>query len=172
MDTVSGPDRHPEETLTEMVRQHQTALLRLCYAYLHDRTMAEDAVQETFLKAFQGLSQFRGEAETKTWLSRIAVNTCRDARRSAWFRRVNRAVTPEMLPERASECARQDDEITAAVMNLPIRLRECVLLYYFQEMNTVEIASALGVSQQAVSGRLKRAKEKLRREMERSGRDG
>lgn len=172
MDAVSGPDRTPEETLTDLVQRYQTALLRLCYAYLHDRTMAEDAVQETFLKAYRGLCQFRGEAEIRTWLSRIAVNTCRDARRSAWFRRVNRAVTPDMLPEKAPEGSPTDDEITAAVMNLPIQLRECVLLYYFQEMNTVEIASALGVSQQAVSGRLKRAKERLRRELERSGRDG
>ena len=161
MDTVQ--DRMPEEELTRLVEAHQLALLRLCYAYLHDRALAEDAVQETFLKAYRGSGQFRGDASPKTWLSRIAINTCRDMRRSGWFRHMDRRVTPEMLPEPASQPSRLDDAVTVEVMRLPVRLRECVLLYFFEDMSTVEIAQTLHISQQAVSGRLNRAKAKLRR---------
>ena len=65
--------------------------------------------------------------------------------------------------------------MSVAVMNLPVRLRETVLLYYFEDMNTHEIAETLRISQQAVSGRLQRAREKLRKALviaERSERNG
>ena len=52
-----------------------------CFACLNDEALAEDAVQETFLKAYRALDRFRGDAEEKTWLLRIAINTCRDLRR-------------------------------------------------------------------------------------------
>ena len=60
METVKGPCRSAEEEITRLVEEHQLALLRLCFAYLHDRALAEDAVQETFLKAYRKLDQFRG----------------------------------------------------------------------------------------------------------------
>ena len=165
--SVQGPDRRREEKLTELVSLHQTALLRLCYAYLHDQALAEDAVQETFLKAYQGLEQFRGEANEKTWLSRIAVNCCRDAMKSGWFRHINRRVTPDMLPEAAQERTEKDDALTVEIMTLPLKMRECILLYYFEDMNTLEIAQTLGISQQAVSSRLLRARNRLRKALER-----
>lgn len=167
MNAVQGPDRDKEQKLAEWVGAHQTALLRLCYAYLHDRVLAEDAVQDTFLKAYQGMNGFRGEASEKTWLSRIAVNCCRDIRKSAWNRHISRRVTPDMLPESAEERSEKDDALTVAVMTLPVKMRECILLYYFEDMNTVEIAQTLGISQQAVSGRLLRARDRLRKALER-----
>ena len=62
METVKAPDSHPEIILERMIRENQVSLKRLCYLYLHDEAMAEDAVQETFLKAFRSLGDFRGEA--------------------------------------------------------------------------------------------------------------
>ena len=175
MKTVKGPCRSPEEEITRLVEEHQLALLRLCFAYLHDRALAEDAVQETFLKAYRKLDQFRGNAGMKTWLSAIAINCCRDMRRGGWFRHMDRSVSVDTLPERAAEAYTPEDEVSVAVMNLPVRLRETVLLYYFEDMNTHEIAETLRISQQAVSGRLRRAREKLRKALviaERSERNG
>ena len=71
-----------EAEITRLVEEHQLALLRLCFAYLHDEKLAEDAVQETFLKAYRKLNQFEGRANIKTWLSAIAINCCRDMSRS------------------------------------------------------------------------------------------
>ena len=104
-----------------MARWEQS-LLRTCFAYLGDLSLAEDAVQETFLKAWKNLDRFRGEASEKTWLLRIAINTCKDVRRSAWFRRVNRAVSLDSLPRsaralcvaRPRACARRTLPQTAA----------------------------------------------------------
>ena len=166
MTIVKGPDNDKEAVIRQMIDEHQTALLRLCYLYLHDVQLAEDAVQETFIKATRTLEKFRGEATMKTWLTRIAMRTCCDMRRTFWFRRVDCSITPEMLPEPVQETAEDESALTIAVMNLPKKEREVILLYYYQDMNVSEIAQTLGVTQPTVSYRLRRAREKLRKELE------
>lgn len=163
MGTVKAPDGMPETRLEGLIREHQVSLTRMCYLYLHDEKMAEDAVQETFFKAYRSWASYRGEASEKTWLTRIAVNTCKDMLRSSWFRHVDRRVTPDALWERADPRDPKNTELAAAVMNLPRKMREVILLYYYQGFDAREIAGLLGISQPAVSGRLKRARENLRR---------
>ena len=148
--------------LERLVEEYQTAVLRICYLYLCDRSQAEDAVQETFLKVYKGLDSFRGESSEKTWIMKIAMNTCWNMNHSGWARFFNRRVTPEMLPEAAVPFEEKDDELTRAVIRLPIRLREVILLYYYQGLKVNEIAEALGISQPSVSGRLKRGRERLK----------
>lgn len=167
METDNSSSRSPEKDITHLVEVHQLSLLRLCYAYLHDQDLAEDAVQETFLKAYRKLEQFHGKAEMKTWLSAIAINCCRDIYRESWFRHVNRSISVDILPIRTEEPNIKEDYITVEVMKLPIRLREAVLLYYFEDMNTQEIAKTLNISQQAVSSRLQRARTKLQKALDR-----
>lgn len=79
MELVKGPTYSHEEMLAHMVAQYEVILLRTCYMYLHDKALAEDATQETFLKAYKALDSFCGESSEKTWLMRIAMNTCRDS---------------------------------------------------------------------------------------------
>ena len=75
-----GPSCNEEERFSQLVSQYQRQLLHMCAMYLHDESTAEDAVQETFLKAYRALPQFRHDCSEKTWLMRIAMNTCRDMR--------------------------------------------------------------------------------------------
>ena len=166
MDVVKGPDTIREEAFIALVEAEQTSLLRMCYMVLRDREAAQDAVQETFLKAYRALGQFRGQSSGRTWLVTIAMNTCRDMRRSAWLRYMDRRVTPEDLPEAATPPAEDDRELTLRVMQLPDKLREVIVLYYYQDMNTVEMARSLGLPQSTVATRLKRAREKLREVLE------
>ncbi len=162
MEDVQSPAWTPEEQLTQMVSQHQSALLALCFAYLHDREQAKDAVQETFLRAYRALNNFRGGSSEKTWLTRIAINVCRDARKSAWIIHVNRRITPEDLPLSAPENHDPDVAcLAAAIHRLPDKLKEAVLLYYYQDMTMTEIAQALGVSPSIISRRIKKAHAKL-----------
>ena len=156
MESVKGPDRK-EERIERMVLQYQLPLLKLCYAYLHDEELAKDAVQETFIKAYRGLSGFRENASEKTWLSRIAINTCKDLRRTSWFRHVDRAVTLDMLPEPAAPVEPEDESLTLEIMTL---------LCWLQGMTYNEAAETLGISLQAVGSRLNRARQKLRFVME------
>ena len=160
-DAVMTPDDVREETLTRLVSEYEVPLQRVCCLYLHDPALAEDAVQETFLKAYNALDQFRGECSEKSWLMRIAVNVCRDMRRGRWFRLMDRRVTPDMLPESIAQPDGRDIDLTLTVMQLPDKLKEVVILYFYQRMSMNEIADALGIAQSSVSHRLQRAKERL-----------
>ncbi len=164
MEPVMGPDRNHDELLINLVDQYQGALLRLCFFYLHDRTLAEDAVQDTFLKAYKALPSFRGDSSAKTWLTRIAVNTCRDMRRGAWFRFTDRRVTPEDVPPASVPPFDNSDAdaLARAIIRLPVRQKEVILLYYYHDMTIREIAETLHIHISSVSGRLKHALARLR----------
>ena len=99
------------------------------------------------------------------------MNTCRDMLRSRWFRFVDRRVDLSRLPEQTVQMEDGDKEIMESVMALPVKLREVILLCSFEGMTTYEAAESLEITQQAVSSRLKRAKEKLRKEMKEKGCD-
>ena len=161
MDTVKGPDRK-EERIERMVNLYQLPLLRLCIMYLHDEEQAKDAVQETFIKAYRNRDSFRADASEKTWLTRIAINTCKNVYRSGWFRHVDRTVTVDMMAEKPAPADQEDWELTEAIMNLPRKLKEAALLCWLQVMTYEETARTLGISRQAVAGRLNRARKKLR----------
>ena len=171
MSRIKGPDRaqDPNHELERLVLQYQQSLLRTCFLYLRDRTLAEDAVQETFLKAYRSLASFRGECSEKTWLMKIAMNTCCDLRRAYRLRSIDPRRIPDLLPQAAEPFAPAEEELVTQVIQLPRKLREVILLYYYQDMTVTEIAVSLGISQSSVSGRLKRAREKLRALLE--GRD-
>ena len=170
MEAVMMTDSCPEDMLERLILENEVSLKRLCYFYLHDRDLAEDAVQETFLKAYRFLKDFRGEANERTYLTRIAINTCKDMLRTGWFRHVERRVTPEELPVRQTADP-YHREVAAAVMNLPRKQREVTLLYYYQGMTMPEIADILHISQPAVTGRLKKAREQLKKELKGDGID-
>lgn len=76
--------------LDRLMEQYGSSLLRMSALYLKDASLAQDAVQETFLKAYRHLGDYRGESSEKTWLTTICVNTCRDMLRNPWFRHRSR----------------------------------------------------------------------------------
>ena len=157
--------------IEEMIARYGDGILRLCLLYLGDRQLAEDAFQETFVKAWRQQGTFRGESSVKTWLSQIAVNTCRDMRRSAWFRHVDQRIEIEDVQSPALQIDEDDDaeEVAFAVVKLPVKYKEVILLYYYQDMTLKEIADALGIGISSVSERLKTARTKLRKVLEKEG---
>lgn len=155
-----------EVWLEDAMNRWERSLMRTCYAYLGDVSLAEDAVQETFLKAWKGFERFRGESQEKTWLMRIAMNTCKDIRRSAWFRHIDRSATLDQLPEGIEPFTAKDDTLTRTVMALKPRIREVVLLHWYQQLSGDETAKALGVSRSTVYNRLEKAQKLLRKELE------
>ena len=150
------------DALERMMRQHGDALLRMCCLHLRDEALAEDAVQETFLKAYRRLDDFRGECREQTWLMGIAINVCRDFLRTAWLRRVDRRVDISLLPECAQADEYHDATVLTEVMRLPAKLREVILLRYYQGMSLRETADALGLGMSTVKARQKKANDTLR----------
>ena len=170
MEVVKGPDNSPEERINRLIQAYERDLLRLCCVCLRDVSLAEDAVQETFIKAYKNLHAFRGGSSEKTWLYRIAINTCRDMQRGAWFRLINRDVNLDELQIPSGEEPGAGSPLSDGIMSLPRKYREVILLYYYEDMTLAEIAKALGVSAMTVSRRVGKARELLRELLE--GGDG
>ena len=145
------------EKLNELMEEYGTQLLRMCTVYLRDRDLAQDAVQDTFIKAYRHLPTFRGDCSTKSWLMGIAVNTCRDYLRTAWFRHNDRRIDTDALPETPAPEVFVDHTVLAEVNRLPKRYREVILLRYYQGMKVKETADALKLSPSSVKQRIKRA---------------
>ena len=160
-----------EADLCRLMAAYKNDLMRMCCVWLMDAALAEDAVQETFIKAYRAMANFRGDCSEKTWLMRIAVNTCRSMRRSWWSRMVDRSVTPDMLADLYPAAQNEDVALVEDVMRLPDKEKDVILLYYYQNMNVREVAQALGIGISAVSMRLKKARTRLRGMLE-EGEDG
>lgn len=145
--------------IEEMIDAYGDELLRLCTLYLGDRQLAEDAFQTAVIKAWRHLNTFRGESSLKTWLFRIGVNVCRDTLRSGWFRLRRRCEPLDALA--LSQSAPQSEaagEVTQAVLALPGKYREVIVLYYYEDMKIREIAATLHLPANSVSTRLRRAR--------------
>ena len=162
MENVKGPGNRPEERISRMIKTYEKDLLRLCCVYLKDSSMAEDAVQETFLKAYKNLHSFRGESSEKTWLIRIAINVCKDMQRTAWFRNIGRMVNLDdvQIPQVQEHDVKS--AVVSEIIRLPKKLKEVVLLYYYEDMNQSEIAEILNVSITTVHRRLEKARALLK----------
>ena len=171
-EVVKDPGNNRDQIIIDLVDQYQGMLLRMCYVYLRDQELARDAVQETFLKVYRGLSTFRSESSVKTWLIQIAINTCKSMRRSAWWRYIDRRVTPEDIPQTVMMTEEDDMDVMCDIMQLPSNLQEVIMLYYWQDMNVIEIAQTLGVSQSTVSRRLNHARNRLHDVLDRRCYDG
>lgn len=161
MSVVPGPDN--KKRLTVMIDQYERDLLHLCCVYLRDITMAEDAVQETFLKAYQHMDTFRGESSEKTWLYRIAINVCRDMRRSKWTRLFDRSVDIDTLAIPVEGASVVSIALMEEIMRLPVKLREVIFLFYYEDMRLADIAALLGAPVSTIGDRLNRARVMLRK---------
>ncbi|MFQ9915245.1 MAG: sigma-70 family RNA polymerase sigma factor [Flavonifractor plautii] len=144
--------------LERLMEEYGTGLLRLCALQLGDAALAEDAAQETLLRAWRRYGTFRGEAAERTWITAIALNVP-DLLRSSWH---THRMELSALAEPAAEDAPWDDTPLRAVLSLPRKYREVVLLRYYEEFTLEEIADTLGIVPGTVSARLTRAKRKLR----------
>ena len=156
-----------DEALSEWLEQYGDLINRTCCLILGNRALAEDAAQETFIRAWKSMAQFKGDASPRTWLTRIAINVCRNTRRTAWFRRLDRSITPEELPLSVPE---EDRTLFLTVQQLPEKHRQVIILRYYQGMSLDEAAKALGINRSSVHHRLQKALKQLRIELD-EGRD-
>ena len=166
---ISYTEDARERELTRLMAQYGDGVKRLCCVYLRELGTAEDAAQETFIKAYEHMNQLlSGEiANEKAWLMRIAVNCCRDMLRSSWMRHIDKRRSIEDLTLTSPSNHEENFALTQAVMTLPVKLREIVLLYYYQDLNLRTCAQTLDISAATATRRLQQAQKKLRAELER-----
>jgi RNA polymerase sigma-70 factor (ECF subfamily) len=164
-----------ESALAGLMTRHQGPLFYFVLRYHSNETIAREIVQETFVRAYFHIRDYRPTASFKTWLYQIAVNLCRDhARRMS--RRPILASIYEVLkpgssqplgnvltddglnPAEKMEAAERHALVESTIAELPKELREALLLFAFEEFSQKECAEVLGVSPKAVELRVYRAK--------------
>lgn len=155
-----------EAAIDRLMEQHAAALLRMCFVYLKDYQLAEEAMQDSFVKAWRSIDSLRQVTSERAWLARIAINTCKDYRKAAWFRKRQQTISLNELPEPAAPYEPWDDSLVREVMALPVRQREVILLCYYQGFSPKEAAQALKTTVGSVYARLRRAQDRLRTRLE------
>jgi RNA polymerase sigma-70 factor, ECF subfamily len=152
-----------------IVQRWQGRLVTLAWRFCRDRTMAEDLAQEAFLKAFKSLATFRAEAAFSTWLTAIALNTYRSAlrRREPMVPLLDAAKVASSKPygHAVLDERRRAELVRQAVLKLPPRYRDALVLYYFEEKDLIESARVLSVPAGTLKARLHRARELLKRRL-------
>ena len=149
-----------------IVRRWQGPLVTMAWRYCRDRGRAEELAQEAFVRAWRGLSGWRRESSFSTWLFAVAANVYRNE-----LKRVPEVTAPmEDAPE-PSAPARQhtlveernrNDAVRRAVLALPLRYREPVVLYYFHEMDVEQAAQTLKMPTGTLKARLARGRALLK----------
>lgn len=152
--------------IEEVIAEHGDYLLRVAYLYVKNSATAEDIVQDVFIAFYQKQEQYRGDASLRTYLVKMTVNRSHDYLRS-WthkrimlFEKVTGKSTNHM-PERTMVEKVEKQELVGALFTLSVTYREVLILYYFEEMTTVEIAKLLDCPESTVRTRLRRARKQL-----------
>jgi RNA polymerase sigma-70 factor (ECF subfamily) len=150
-----------------IVRRWQGPLVNMAWRYCRDRGRAEELAQEAFVRAWRGLASWRRESSFSTWLFALAANVYRnDLKR---FPAVNLPIEDIAEPSQAADQQSRIEEksryevVRRAVLALPKRYREPVVLFYFHEKNVAAAAQTMGLPEGTVKARLSRARELLRR---------
>jgi RNA polymerase sigma-70 factor (ECF subfamily) len=163
-----------EEAFTQLVEAYQTHVYNLCHRMLGEPEAAEDAAQETFLRAFQHLHRYDHRRPFATWLLSIAAHYCIDRLRRRRFSFMSTGQDDDGIgidlpdPEATSpeiEALRreQQEQIEDFLMKLSPTDRAAIVLRYWHDYSEVEIASALRLTVSAVKSRLHRARRELGR---------
>jgi RNA polymerase sigma-70 factor, ECF subfamily len=154
-----------EETLEVLVDDYWISVKKLAYTYVKDWALAEDITQEVFIKCYNNLERFRGDSSYKTWLYKITVNRCKDEFRSKWYRTLNfldsamgKSVNTSISAEQSFLEEDERQEFYELVLSLPMKYREVIILFYYEEMSIDEIHNLLETNINTVKTRLKRGK--------------
>lgn len=158
-----------------LVERYQERVLNLVYRRLNDRELALDVAQEVFLKAYKGLSRFKGESKFFTWLFRITMNEAISARRKAERQRTasldregadgQRMSDPaDTTYEPGAEAERSDDQamVQRAISGLPDELAQVILLRDIDGRPYQEISEILEIPLGSVKSRIHRARQQLK----------
>ncbi len=165
-----------DEAFTRLVEHYQTPVFNLCYRMLGEPEAAEDAAQESFLRAYQNLSRYDRQRPFATWLLSIAAHHCIDRLRRRRFVIFSLDAEredddrPTELPDRNAidpeqeAIRRQEQEgIQTALRGLDATDRAAIVLRYWYDFSEVEIAESLNLTVSAVKSRLHRARKAVAR---------
>ena len=158
------------DTFRQLMDQHTERLIRVAYYYTKDLQIAEDLVQDVFIKFYHKQSALKNVEDISAYLSRMTINRCKDYLKSWHVRKVQfqQKWVEHVEKEGFNRFIQQDEEqiIGEAIMRLPLKHREALVYYYFEEMTIPSIAQLLQIPQSTVKTRLVRGRELLKTELQ------
>ncbi|MDN4495245.1 sigma-70 family RNA polymerase sigma factor [Ureibacillus aquaedulcis] len=172
LDSLITKSNHAE-LVDELMRTYGREIQQLIFAYVHNEAIAEDLTQEVFVKCYKSLPFYKGKSSIKTWLWRIAINHAKDYLKSWYNQRVKAADDFSFIRGEDRDSVEQtiiqqdeDAQLAFAVMQLPIKYREVIYFYYYEEYSIKEIAAVLEVNQNTIKTRLRKGKSILKEMLE------
>ena len=160
------------DLLSILLQRHHCALLTRCHIYLKNREDAEDAAQETELRVFRAIRNFRGDSSFRTWLFAIADRQCYDMVR----KRVKHMIDDHMRAlieihensvNRMTGGAENNAIVNLALTKLPEQERDVIMLRYYMDLSLQDVSLTLGIGLSASKMRLYRALEKFAAQLHR-----
>jgi RNA polymerase sigma-70 factor (ECF subfamily) len=157
------------ESFNRLCERYYPAIVAIAFSQLSDRPLAEDAAQEALFVAYRDLSKLKNANRFGRWLTGICRNIAIDMAKARKKEALISTDDCDLVPK---EHNKQDDHVEAVkkiIAELPVKVREIINLRFYNQMSYQEIGNLLGISQQAVNGRLRRAKKMVAKELHRQG---
>lgn len=162
-----------KEKLEELMKLYLRKIFNIFYYSLFDREEAKDLTQDVFFKVYNALPRFKEKSSPYTWIYRIAVNTLRSylrkkrIRKVFFFDKISEEIEPGYDPPEKAPLMLYD-----ALKKMPLKLKEVILLYYYDEYGVKEIAEILSIPEGTVKSRLSRGREFIKNYLEERGYHG
>jgi RNA polymerase sigma-70 factor (ECF subfamily) len=163
---VAAARKGDAESFSRLCEQHYPALVAIAYSQLADRGLAEDAAQEALLVAYRDITKLKETGRLLPWLVAICRNTAIDMAKA---RARERHAGIEDCSPAADLCHHENDTVSVVreiILRLDPDIRDIILLRYYNGMTYEQIAGLLGVSEEAVNGKLRRARKTIRQALQ------
>ncbi|WP_301109369.1 sigma-70 family RNA polymerase sigma factor [Sporosarcina sp.] len=162
--------------IEKVLGEYGDYLLRVAYLYVKDENIAEDIVQDVMMKFYQNQRQFKGQSSLKTYLVKMTVNRSHDYLRS-WKSKglvlveKLRGISAKRSPEQQMIKNEDNQVLVKAMFSMTLIYREVLILYYFEELSTVEIAGLLSCPEATIRTRLQRGRRQLKQRLQDENRE-
>jgi len=159
------------ELLPTWISEFQPRLMKVAYCLMRDMYLAQDCVQETFIKAMLHANELRDISRAEQWLNKILVNECKSYARTGWFR----AKPAELdLDHNRDNTVNTEHNVIMGefddiVLRLPRRYLIPIVLFYYQGFSSRDISNILNIRESTCRVRLHRAREILRGNLTKEG---
>ncbi len=155
-----------QERMEEYFQNYYSLCRRVAYSYLKNYADAEDIAQEALLRLLLHQPQFDGKAHEKAWITRTAINLCKDQLKSKWHKTMAKQMEePEFCGGDVSFPSMEADDTIWALMELPERYRNCLYLFYYEDYSIREIAEVLEKPENTVKTNLSRGRKALKEKL-------
>lgn len=157
-----------EQEFQAVYERQAERIYKICCFYLGNPSDAQDAVQNIFIRLLEKKTAFRDRQHEMAWLCTVARNHCRDILRSGWHKK--RAVL-ETLPETAAQEAEPagNPHLQQALRRLPVKQKEVLYLYYYEEYSIREISALLKRKESTIQTQLAAGRKKLKAQLLQEG---